>query len=410
MNKETIIIIGAGQAGATVAIQLRQDGFTGRIILVGDEPHLPYERPPLSKERLLTPDTTNCQIFSADFYAEKQIEVRNNEKVTSINTQTRQILLANGEKLDYFKLVITTGASVKHISMLDELGEKVHTLRTIDDADMLRLSLSPEKRIAIIGGGVIGLELASTAIDLGCQVNLVDTGNRVMRRSIPPILSQFLFEQHQKNGVQFHMNTGLRTASRNQDNSFTLTLENGTCLQADAIVYGIGVEPNVNLAIQAGIRVNNGIVINSHGQTSDPDIYAAGDVTACWQGQTQTFTRTETWENAQNQAITVAKAILAQNPPEFSAPWFWTDQCGLNIQLCGQMNADQWICRGDMNAPEGFILFGFLQDILVGAITVNQGREMRNLKKMIALQHPFCKATLENKETNLRQLSNSVTV
>jgi len=157
MNKETIIIIGAGQAGATVAIQLRQDGFTGRIILVGDEPHLPYERPPLSKERLLTPDTANCQIFSADFYAEKHIEVRNNEKVTGINTQTRQVLLANGEKLDYFKLVLTTGASVKHIPMLDELGDRVHTLRTIDDADMLRLSLSPGKRIAIIGGGVIGL-------------------------------------------------------------------------------------------------------------------------------------------------------------------------------------------------------------------------------------------------------------
>ena len=404
MNKDAIIIIGAGQAGATVAVQLRQDGFKERIVLIGEEPHLPYERPPLSKGRLLAPDDTNCQIFRPDFYHEKQIEIQTNETATGINRETRQVLLASGKKINYDKLVLTTGAIVRHIPMLDELGDRVHTLRTIDDADRLRLSLEPGKHVVIVGGGVIGLELASTATALNCQVSLVDTGDRVMRRSIPPILSQFLFERHQKNGVRFHMNAELANACRNPDNTFSLTLDNGTSLQADTIVYGIGVEPNTSLAAQAGLRINNGIVVNHNGQTSDPDIYAAGDVAACWQGQTQTFTRTETWENAQNQAITVAKSILNKETPEFTPPWFWTDQCGLNIQLCGQMNAQEWVCRGDMNAPEGFILFGFSDEILVGGITVNQGREMRNLKKMIAQQSPFCKVSLENKETNLRQL------
>lgn len=388
---ETIIIVGAGQAGASAILELRGNQYQGKIILVGDESHLPYERPPLSKDVILKPEATKIEILSEAKLAELGVEVIRNNGVVKLNAEAKTVTLKNGDVLAYDKLLLATGGAARRLPNLDALGQQVYTLRNLEDSQALVPVLQPERRIVLIGGGVIGLELASSARFKDCQVTVIEMGPMLMGRSSPQLLSEFLLAQQRQAGVDVRLNTQISNC-RLDGEEVVITLADGEELRADAVIYGIGIVPNAQLAVDAGLAVDFAIQVNENCQSSDPDIYAAGDVATQLRANGQ-YRRVETWENANLQAGIFARHVMGVEHPQVNPAWFWTDQLEINYQFVGDMQAAQWHVRGEMDASLGSacscVLFGVTDGVVVGGITINAAKEMRHLKKMISKQQPF---------------------
>ncbi|ETS30844.1 3-phenylpropionate dioxygenase [Photorhabdus temperata] len=382
MRDQTFIIVGAGQAGAMAAATLRQQQFDGDIILIGKEYHAPYERPILSKEYLMNPEEEPKYLFSEDFYLKNRIDLRMGQPVSRIIPAEHCVVLEDGNKLRYDKLLLAMGARAKRFPLLDQLGENVYTLRTLDDAQRLRQAVKEGKRVLIVGGGVIGLELAATSCEMGANVTVIEQADNIMGRCAPPLLQDYLLNRHQEKGVQFFLDINIVSAQR-QENELVLILNTGEEVIGDIIIYGIGAEFRDKLAADAGLVTNGGIVIDSCCQTSEPDIFAAGDVCLQKEPITGDLQRRETWENANRQATIAAHAMMGLKPPQPSVPWFWTDQWGINIQMVGKMQAEEWHIQGDLQSDKA-ILLGTENEVLVGAVAINQGREMRNLRKLLS--------------------------
>ena len=390
-NIESIVIVGAGQAGASAILELRGNKFEGNIILIGDEIHLPYERPPLSKDVILKPEETKIEILSEEKLADLGVEHIRGNGVVKINAEAHTVELQNGDVVAYDKLLLATGGAARRLPNFDALGKHVYTLRNLEDSQALVPVLQPGRRIILIGGGVIGLELASSARFKDCEVTVIEMGPMVMGRSSPHILSEFLLAQQRLAGVNVRLETKIADC-RLEGEEVVVTLEGGEELRADAVVYGIGIVPNAQLALDAGLAVDCAIQVNEHCQTSHPDIYAAGDV-ATQLRDCGNHRRVETWENANLQAGIFARHVMGLEQPMPNPAWFWTDQLNINYQFVGDMTASEWVVRGEMNAEQGadssFVLFGVTDGIIVGGITVNAAKDMRHLKKLISKQAAF---------------------
>lgn len=405
MNIQTIVIIGAGQAGASAILELRGNKYEGRIILIGDEPHLPYERPPLSKDMILRPEQTKIEILSQQKLEDLGVEFIKDNAVVRIVPEQYQVILKNGEHLHYDKLLLATGGAPRRLPVLDALGKNVYTLRNLEDSQALIPVLQPGKRILLVGGGVIGLELASSARFKDCKVTLIEQSPMIMGRS-PAIISQFLLDEHRNRGVDIHLNVQIANVTLRGE-EIVVILESGEELIADAVVYGIGIVPNAQLAIDAGLDVDFAIKVNENCQTSHPDIYAAGDVATQLRADGN-YVRIETWENANNQAGIFARHVMGLAQPKANPSWFWTDQYDINFQFVGDMSAKEWHIRGNMTPQEdknvGFTLFGLDQGIVVAGIAVNQARDVRHLKKLVSSSSAFDKDKLLDVSIELRKL------
>lgn len=408
MQTPHIVIIGGGQAGATAAAELRRREFAGQITLVGEESHLPYERPPLSKDALLDPDSVQLNLHPASFYNEQNISLKLGIRAEAIDAQQGRITLSNGETLRYDSLLLATGAQARRLPELDALGSVSHVLRTLDDANRIRAQLKPGSHVLVVGAGVIGLELASSLVALGATVELIDPASRIMSRNAPEILSQYLQTVHEARGVRFHLGTQVSKARLDEKQKVALTLSNGQQLQGDLLIYGVGVTIDTRLADSAGLHTEQGaIVIDEHGRSSQPAIYAAGDTTVQI-GLDGRWQRQETWENANRQACMAVCHMLNQEPAQACPAWFWTDQCDLNIQFAADMAAAHWIVRGNLDTPP-FVLIGLdPEGAICGAITVNQGRDMRPLKDLIEHRAVLPLEVWTDPSQNLRNLAKQV--
>ncbi len=390
-NIETVVIVGAGQAGASAILELRANKYEGKIILVGDETHLPYERPPLSKDVILNPAETKIEILSEQKLADLGVEVIRGNGVVKINSEAKTIDLQNGDSVAFDKLLLATGGAARRLPNFDALGKHVYTLRNLEDSQALVPVLQAGRRIVLIGGGVIGLELASSARYKECNVTVIEQGPMVMGRSSPRVLSEFLLAQQRLAGVDVRLETKIADCKLDGE-EVVITLEGGEELRADAVVYGIGIVPNAQLAVEAGLDVDFAIKVNENCQTSNADIYAAGDVATQLRADGE-FRRVETWENANIQAGVFARHVMNVEHPVENPAWFWTDQLNINYQFVGDMAAAEWLVRGEIN-PElrqesSFVLFGVTDGVIVGGITVNAAKEMRHLKKLISKQAAF---------------------
>ncbi|MCJ0926921.1 FAD-dependent oxidoreductase [Acinetobacter lwoffii] len=390
-NVNNIVIVGAGQAGASAILELRGNKYEGKITLIGDESHLPYERPPLSKDVILKPEDTKIEILSEQKLADLGVETIRGNGVAKINAEAKTVELLNGDVVAYDKLLLATGGAARRLPNFDALGKHVYTLRNLEDSQALVPVLQAGRRIILIGGGVIGLELASSARYKDCQVTVIEMGPMVMGRCSPQILSEFLLEQHRQNQVDVRLETKIADC-RLDGEEVVVTLEGGEELRADAVVYGIGIVPNAQLAVDAGLDVDVAIKVNEHCQTSNADIYAAGDV-ATQLRDCGNHRRVETWENANLQAGIFARHVMGVEHPKANPAWFWTDQLNINFQFVGDMAAAEWHIRGEMDAAKGadnsFVMYGVTDGQIVGGITVNAAKEMRHLKKMISKNTAF---------------------
>lgn len=400
MSQKTIAIVGGGQAAAMAAATLRQHGFDGELHLFSDEPHLPYERPPLSKAMLLD-DTPQLQsVLNADWWRDNNVHLHLGVTVQTLGRQTHQLVLANGEVYPWDRLLIATGAAARPLPLLDKLGERCFTLRHAGDAARLRDALQPGRAIAIVGAGTIGLELAASAIQRGCKVCVIELASTVMGRNAPAPIQRYLTARHQQAGVRLVLNNAIEQICDGE--SITLTLQSGEQLRADSVIYGIGIVANDRLAHEAELEVANGVVVDNACQTRDADIFAAGDVAVLSRAD-GTLQRCESWENANNQAQTAAAAMLGLPLPLLPPPWFWTDQFNDNLQFIGDMHGDSWLVRGNPDAHKA-IWFNLQEGVIVGAVTLNQGREIRLLRKWIQQGKTPDITTLQDESVALKSL------
>ena len=379
---ERVVIVGAGQAGAQVAISLRQLGFAGAITLLGEEAEPPYQRPPLSKAYLSGEMALERTLIrSPAYYAKSAIELLPGARVERILPDERAIVVGD-RQLPYDVLVLCTGTRARRLGLSGEDLGGVFYLRTLLDSERIRAAVRPGARAVIIGGGYIGLEVAASLAKLGCKVRVVEALERVMNRVVAPPVSTFFAREHAAHGVE------ILTGAAVEELAGGAVVEGVVCrdgrsLPADLVVVGVGAVPNDELARDAGLMVDNGIVVDEFGRTSEPAIFAAGDVTNHPNALFERRLRLESVHNAMAQAKAVAQAIAGQPVPYAEVPWFWSDQYDLKLQIAGVGDPDdELILRGDP-ACRAFSCLHLRGGRLVAIDCVNRAGDFLAAKKLI---------------------------
>ncbi|MET0961326.1 MAG: FAD-dependent oxidoreductase [Noviherbaspirillum sp.] len=384
MTNHTIVIVGAGQAGGWAAQTLRKEGYAGKVVLIGEEPHVPYERPPLSKAVLSGEALAeSTHLLKADAFEKLGLDWRPNVRVMSIDRVARQVLLSIGEPVGYDKLILCNGGRARPLDIPGADLPGLFTLRGIDDAHALAKQLLPGKRIVVVGGGWIGLEVAATARGKGMEVTVVEAMARLCERTVPHEISEYLSRLHARHGTRVLLGAGVAGFARNADGTLVVTLADGGEIACDAVVIGIGLIPNDELAREAGLACDGGIVVDAQCRTSDPDILAAGDVASwhCrWAGRRK---RLESWQNAQEQGIAAARSALGIEVHHQPLPWFWSDQYDTNLQIYGMPDpSHRVVARGDLQS-DSFVLFYLEGEQLRSALGPNAARELRFARRLI---------------------------
>jgi len=400
---DPIVIIGAGQAAIQAIQSLRAEGFAGPITLVGDEAYPPYQRPPLSKAYLLGSFARERLFLKADsYYAEAGCELLLNTSAVAIHRAVRQVELADGRRLPYDKLLLATGAVVRKLRCEGADLPGVHYLKTIADVDGLQAVFQPGKKIAVVGGGYIGLEVAAVAAKRGLDVTLFEAMDRLMARAVSPLLSDFYAGEHEKAGVKLKLNTGVEAIGGNGKVEWVKA--GGQTYAADIVLVGIGVIPRDELAAQAGLGVTDGIVVDQNARTGDPNIWAAGDCTR-HVGREGHEIRLECVQNAIDQAKHAALAMVGKAKTYSEVPWFWSDQYDLKLQIAGLARpTDTLVLRGDPAARK-FAVFHLRDGKLAAVEAVNAAPDYMIGKKLIADGKPVDAAKLADTSIAIKTLA-----
>ena len=399
---ENIVIIGAGQAGIQAVESLRKEGFAGTITMIGDEAYPPYQRPPLSKAYLLGKFERERLFLKSDaYYGEGHCDLLVNTTVKAIHRAERQVELGDGRKLPYDKLLLTTGAEVRKLRCPGADLPGIHYLKTIADVDGLQAAFQPGKRIAIVGGGYIGLEVAAVGAKRGLDVTVFEAMDRLMARAVSPALSHFYADEHRKSGVKLELNTGVEEIGGHGKVEWVRA--GGLTFDADIVLVGIGVIPRDELAVGCGLAVTDGIVVDQNAKTGDPHIWSAGDCTR-HVGREGHEIRLECVQNAIDQAKHAALAMMGKPRTYSEVPWFWSDQYDLKLQIAGLARpSDTLVQRGDP-ASRKFAVF-HLRDGKVAAVeAVNAAPEYLIGKKLIAEGKPVDAAKLADLSVPMKTL------
>lgn len=406
-----VVIIGGGQAGAEAATLLRQYRFEGRIVLIGEEDDAPYMRPPLSKAFLAREASKDSLIYkAAAAYEKAQVEMRLGVRVEEIDRRSKMVALKGGETLNYDKLIIATGGRARPLPVPGAHLRNIFCLRTIADVEALQPHMEAPRRLVIVGGGYIGLEAAAVAVKRGLAVTVLESAPRVLARVTAPALSNFYERIHRKAGVDIRTGvtvSGFKDAGEGRAVGVVECAE-GHSFTANFVLIGIGLIPNTELAAEAGLEVDDGIVVDAASRTSDPDIYAIGDCAmhAC-HGFLQRRIRLESVPNALEQARAAAASIAGRAIPAAAAPWFWSDQYDLKLQMVGLSEGyDELALRGSMESSS-FIAFYLKEGVVIAADSVNRPGEFMAAKRIVGERMEIAPARLADESVPLKSLIQS---
>lgn len=360
MSNYDVIIVGTGHAGAQAAVALRQQGFTGSILMIGEELHFPYERPPLSKEYFSGEKTFERILLRPEqFWQDKKIDLKLGQRVIQIDAQSHRILTQQNYEYHYNKLIWATGGKPRRLSCEGAALEGIHYIRNREDVDRINQELDRVQKCVIIGGGYIGLEAASALRKINRDVTLVEGQSRVLARVAGPIISDFYQQYHQEKGVEFYLGQGVDYLEGDQGRVHTVILANGTRIATDMVIVGIGLNPEVNVLVEAGAAFSNGIETDRRCRTSLVDIFAIGDC-----ANHENFfadgqrIRLESVQNANDQAMIVTKEILDKGEDYAAVPWFWSNQYDLKLQTIGlSIGYDQEILRGEPDSGSFTVIY-----------------------------------------------------
>ena len=401
---ENLVIVGAGQSAIQCITSLRKEDYSGLITLVGEEEHLPYQRPPLSKG-FLEDTVSNERLYfkKLEFFIENKVQLKLGTKAEEIDIENNNIHLSDNTKLSFDKLVFATGSSVRKLDFPGKDLNSIHYLRGLDDALSIKKDLQTKQNIVVVGAGYIGLEVAAIAAKQNKSVTVIEMADRVMNRTVDPQISDYYLNLHQKNGVTFKLNTSLKEIV-GTNNPEKVICSDGTEVQADMVIIGAGIMPNVELAENAGLSCDNGIVVNEFGKTDHANIYACGDCTNHPNKLLNKKIRLESVHNAMEQSKTVASSIINKSLAYNQIPWFWSDQYDHKLQIVGLSgDHDKVTMRGDMSEAK-FMMFYTKDEKLIAVDAVNNSKEFLICKKLVANKVTIKPDEISNPATNLNDL------
>ena len=401
--KNDVVIIGAGHAGGMAAISLRQQKYQGSITLIGEENFLPYQRPALSKGFLAGEiEEKRLYLKSQDYFDKNNINIIRNCEVVAIDRNNKIVLLENQKQLGYEKLIIATGSIVNKLKTSSRETD-LYYLRTIRDSLKIREKLRSKNKITIIGAGYIGLEIASIAIKKNLEVCVLELENRVMGRVVSAEVSDFFQKKHQSEGVVFKFNASI-TDIEDRGKQKRIIFSDGSFLNTDVVVIGVGIKPNIELAISSGLKCDNGILVDVNGQTSDPHIFAVGDCSNHPNNIFKQRLRLESVQNAVEQAKSIAASIAGSHKPYQEVPWFWSDQYNIKLQIAGiSQDHDHRVVRG-YPEEEKFAVFYQKEKRLIAVDAINSPKEFMVGKKWIAKQAKIPFELIRNVDVDLKKI------
>lgn len=399
-----MVIVGAGQAGARAAEALRAARFAGEIVLFGEEPHEPYERPRLSKSVLLGEERpASACIRPREWYAAQRIDLRTRVRIEAIAPRSHAVITAEGERVEYSKVLLCMGSRVRPLTGANDGLAGVHYLRTLDDCARLSAELVPGRRLVVVGGGFIGLEVASSALKRGLSVTVVERQSALLDRVLPAAIAAHVEALHAARGVALRLGAAV-SQLRGQRRLESVALADGSEIPADLAVIGVGIIPNTELGEAAGAASSDGLVVDEFCRTTLENVYAAGDLTNHYNPILERRVRLESWQNAQNQAIAAARNLAGGAHAYAEVPWFWSDQLDTNIQMVGVAEPGmQIVWRGNRMA------FGIVQERLRLAVAFNLGAEIRFARRLIESRASLPAARLADPSIKLKELLTEVT-
>ena len=405
LNK--ILILGSGQAAIYAASEIRKYDKDSEISIFGNESYHPYERPPLSKEFLMgKKKEEEFLFFSKNFFADQNIHYINKE-INGVDFKNKSLISFDNKKYFFDKLLITTGSTNRRITIDEEIDNEIYYLRNLDDANQIKKKASEVNNIAIIGGGFIGLEIASSLNQQNKSVSLIEISNQLMGRIIPFPIANLVKVEHEKHGNKIYLDSKIKSIEKTND-AFKILLENDHVIEAEMIIGGIGSIPTVDLFNDSDLKLENGILTNTYNQTSVENVYAAGDVSNFFHPLYQKNIRLESYQHAQNQGINAGKNIAGIKSEYLSIPWMWSDQFDLNLQLTGLCDDYHEIIERGENIENGIIYFFIKDDKIVGAcglgLTGKVGRDIRIASKLIEKQTIIDKKILSDQKEKLNPL------
>ncbi|PKW12714.1 NAD(P)/FAD-dependent oxidoreductase [Saccharopolyspora spinosa] len=406
-DSETFVIVGAGMAGAKGAQALRDLGFDGRIALLGDEPHRPYERPPLSKAYLMgNADFASAYVHDESWYADNRVDLQLEVSVRRIDRALRQVELSDNSRIDFDKLLIATGAHPRSLPVPGIDADGVLYLRRVEDSDLIKQTLNDIEQLVVVGAGWIGLEVTAAAREAGVAVTVVETTELPLLRVLGPEVAEVFAALHRDHGVDFRFGTAVSEILVESGRATGVRLNDGTEVPAQAVLVAVGVEPDVALARDAGLRVENGILVDASLRTGDPNIVAAGDVANAFNPLLGKQIRVEHWANALNQPATAAASMLGRDGKYSELPYFFTDQYDLGMEYLGYVDPDgydQVVFRGDVQARE-FIAFWLAEGRVLAGMNVNIWDVQDQIKTLITSATTVDTSLLADPETPLNEL------
>ena len=406
-----IIILGAGQSAAYAAKQIREIDKDSQITIIGEEKNLPYERPPLSKDYILGKlKLEQFLFFSNEFYKQNNINIITEEKIIKVDFNKKTLTSSKNNDFNYDQLLIATGSKNRKLD-IENLDKKIQNeiiyLRNIEESEEIKKRINIANEILVIGGGFIGLEIASSASQLGKKVTIVEMGDQLMGRVIPKEIADMIQSVHEENGNTIYLQTQIKKITK-KNNSFQILLNSKTTLSADLIIVGIGSSPNTSLFVESSLEINNGIITDEFSRTSIPDVFAAGDVSNFFHPMYGTHMRLESFKHAQNQGINAGKNILGIQTSYAEIPWMWSDQFNLNLQMTGICNDYESFVQRGSDVQEGIIFFFIKNRRIRGACGLGVGgkigRDIRLAGKISEKCIKVTKEILSNKNLPLKKL------
>jgi len=392
INKPSFIIVGGGLAGAIAAQTLREEGFDGRIILVSQEPNTPYERPPLSKDYLQgKAERDTIYVNPETWYAEQGVELRLGDAVTSLDPAARTVISASGAELRYDKLLLATGSKPRRLDVPGADLDGVYYLRNVEDSDRIKIEFAQAKQVVIIGAGWIGLETAAAARAAGLDVTLLVSGDIPLQRVLGPEVAPIFAELHRSHGVDLRYRTTATELTGKEGTVTGVILSDETKVEADMIIVGIGAAPRTDLAATAGLKIDNGIVVDEHLRTSDPDIFAAGDIAQTYNPRLGRHIRVEHWANAKRQGVIAAKAMLGQDAVDVRPSYFYTDQYDLSMEYTGDIGPagyDRVIFRRHAE-PGQMIVFWLYEQRIQAGMNINIWDVAEDIERLVQSALPI---------------------
>jgi 3-phenylpropionate/trans-cinnamate dioxygenase ferredoxin reductase subunit len=402
---ETTVIAGAGHAAGQLVVSLRQNEYSGRIVLVGDESYLPYQRPPLSKKFLAgAMEAERLLVKPASFYEEAGVELRLDTSIAAIDRNKKCLRSSDDDEIPYDKLVLGLGSRARTLPVEGAKLQGVHYLRSIADVAGIREDFQSGRRLVVIGAGYIGLEVAAVAQQAGLDVTVIEMSDRVMSRVVSPEISDFYQIEHTNQGVRFRLSTSV-SALKGKKRVKSVTTSDDEDIPADLVVIGVGILPNTELATEAELDVDNGIVVDDHCRTGDPDIYAMGDCTSHPNAIYDRRLRLESVHNALEQAKTTAANICGKDASYCQVPWFWSDQYDLKLQIAGLSEGyDSVAIRGNP-AERSFSCLYLMENRLIAVDAINAPRDFVQSKQLIADRRLIDQGLLADATVALKDLA-----